>query len=176
MYRRRILCTLQFSSWFLISFVMEGSGSSRAIKFLLHLPPPPTVWSLKPPSWALVHKTTYASLIYIALCIMFWMRAYPLRGHVGGGWALEIESLLGPVKWHGAQKTEDRLQVTDYRLQITDYRLQITQITYYKLQKLMPKWHLLRSLPFQGPPLPIALPIALLMVVARVKIITSRAM
>ncbi len=47
---------------------------------------------------------------------MFWMRAiraYPLRGQVGGGWALEIESFLGPVKWlradrrvpFGAQKT-----------------------------------------------------------------------
>ncbi len=46
---------------------------------------------------------------------MFWMRAYPLQGQVGGGWALEIESFLGPVKWHqadrrvpfGAQKTQD---------------------------------------------------------------------
>jgi hypothetical protein len=36
-----------------------------------------------------------------------------LRGQVGGGWALEMESFLGPVKWHrsdwrvpfGAQKT-----------------------------------------------------------------------
>jgi hypothetical protein len=44
---------------------------------------------------------------------MFWMRAYPLQGQVGGGWALEFESFLGPVKWHravrrvpiGAQKT-----------------------------------------------------------------------
>jgi hypothetical protein len=39
--------------------------------------------------------------------------AYPLRGEVGGGWALEFESFLGPLKWHradrrvlfGAQKT-----------------------------------------------------------------------
>ncbi len=30
---------------------------------------------------------------------MFWMPAYPSRGHVGGGWALEFESYLGPVKW-----------------------------------------------------------------------------
>ncbi len=38
-----------------------------------------------------------------------------LRGQVGGGWALEMESFLGPVKWHqadrrvpfGAQKTRD---------------------------------------------------------------------
>jgi hypothetical protein len=54
-------------------------------------------------------------MIYTALCIMFWMRAYPLRGEVGGGWAMEFESFLGPVKWHradrqvpfGAQKTRE---------------------------------------------------------------------
>jgi hypothetical protein len=46
---------------------------------------------------------------------MFWMRAFPLRGQVG---ALEIESFLGLVKWHradrrvpfGAQKTRDKVQ------------------------------------------------------------------
>jgi hypothetical protein len=46
---------------------------------------------------------------------MFWMRAYLLGGQVGGGWALEFESFLGPVKLHqadrrvpfGAQKTRD---------------------------------------------------------------------
>ena len=56
------------------------------IKFL-YAPasPHPTVWALKPPSWALVHKTTYAPMIYTALYIMFWMRAYPLLGQVGGG-------------------------------------------------------------------------------------------
>ncbi len=49
---------------------------------------------------------------------MFWMRAYPLRGQVGGGWALELESFLGPVKCHQAdrrvsfvaQKTRKRSQ------------------------------------------------------------------
>ncbi len=30
---------------------------------------------------------------------MFWMRAYPLLGQVGEGWALEISSFLGS-KWH----------------------------------------------------------------------------
>ncbi len=35
---------------------------------------------------------------------MFWMRAYPLRGQVGGDWALEFESILGPVKWHWADR------------------------------------------------------------------------
>jgi hypothetical protein len=34
--------------------------------------------------------------------VMFLMRADPLGGPVGGGWALEIESFLGPVKWHWA--------------------------------------------------------------------------
>ncbi len=41
----------------------------------------------------------YAPMIYTAPCIMFWMLAYPLRGEVGGGWALEFPSFLGPVKW-----------------------------------------------------------------------------
>jgi hypothetical protein len=38
-------------------------------------------------------------IYYTAPCIMFWMRAYPLRGEVGGGRALEVSSFLGPVKW-----------------------------------------------------------------------------
>ncbi len=38
-------------------------------------------------------------MIYTAPCIMFWMRAYPLRGEMGGGWALEFSSFLVPVKW-----------------------------------------------------------------------------
>jgi hypothetical protein len=45
-----------------------------------------------------------APMIYTAPCIMFWMRAYPLRGEVGGGWALKFESFLGPVKWHRADR------------------------------------------------------------------------
>jgi hypothetical protein len=35
----------------------------------------------------------YAPMIYtapLAPCIMFWMRAYPLRGEVGGGWTREL--------------------------------------------------------------------------------------
>jgi hypothetical protein len=95
---------------------MGGSGPSRAIKFL-YAPalPPPKVWALKPPSWALVHKTTFAPMIYTALCIMFWMYAYPLLGQVGGGRALEISSFLGhkwhsPIGWmpfHRTEKTRD---------------------------------------------------------------------
>ncbi len=43
-------------------------------------------------------------MIYTTLCIMFWIRAYPLGGAVGGGWALEFSSFLGPVKWHRADR------------------------------------------------------------------------
>ncbi len=50
--------------------------------------------------------TIYAPMIYTAQCIMFWMRAYPLQGEVGGGWALEFESFLGSVKWHRANRWE----------------------------------------------------------------------
>jgi hypothetical protein len=44
-------------------------------------------------------------MIYTALCIMLCMRAYPLLGQVGGGWALEISSFLGP-KWHSLPEVE----------------------------------------------------------------------
>jgi hypothetical protein len=37
-----------------------------------------------------------------APCVMLLMRANPLRGQVGGGWALEIETFFGPMKWHRA--------------------------------------------------------------------------
>jgi hypothetical protein len=48
--------------------------------------------------------TIFVPMIHTALCIMFWMRAYPLRGEVGGGWAMEFESFFGPVKWHQADR------------------------------------------------------------------------
>jgi hypothetical protein len=35
---------------------------------------------------------------------MFLLRADTLLGEVGGGWALEMESFLGPVKWHRADR------------------------------------------------------------------------
>ncbi len=53
---------------------------------------------------SLLILTIYAPMLYIAPFIMFWMRAYPLRGEVGRGWALEFESFLGPVKWHRANR------------------------------------------------------------------------
>ncbi len=44
---------------------MGGSGPSRAIKlFYAPAPPTPSVRALNPPSWALVHKTTYAPMIF----------------------------------------------------------------------------------------------------------------
>ncbi len=51
---------------------------------------------LKSPVGALVHKITYGSLIYTALYVMLLMRANQLLGQVGGGWALEISTFLGP--------------------------------------------------------------------------------
>jgi hypothetical protein len=56
-------------------------------------------------------------MIYILYCPVrnALMRADTLRGQVGGGWALEIETFLGPVKQNravrqvpfGAQKSRD---------------------------------------------------------------------
>jgi hypothetical protein len=48
--------------------------------------------------------TIFAPVIYTRPCIMFWRRGYTLRGEVGGGWALEFPSFLGPVKWHRADR------------------------------------------------------------------------
>jgi hypothetical protein len=48
--------------------------------------------------------TIYAPVIYTRPGIMFWRRGYTLRGEVGGGWALEFPSFLGPVKWHPADR------------------------------------------------------------------------
>jgi hypothetical protein len=72
----------------------------------------------------LVLFAIYAPMIFTAPCIMFWMCAYPLRGQVGGGWALDIKNFLGPVKWHqadrrvpfGAQKTRDFQGPTSFQL------------------------------------------------------------
>ncbi len=56
--------------WFLNCSVQrpactDGGGGDRVIKFLYApAPPPPAVGALKPPSWDLVHKTTYATMIY----------------------------------------------------------------------------------------------------------------
>ncbi len=59
----------------------------------------------------MVNKLFMANDLYIPVCNAL-MGANPLRGQVGGGWAMEIETFLGPVKWHrtvrrvpfGAQK------------------------------------------------------------------------
>jgi hypothetical protein len=39
----------------------QAGRTSSFMHLLLH---PPSVWALKPPSWALVHKTTYAPMNY----------------------------------------------------------------------------------------------------------------
>jgi hypothetical protein len=51
-----------------------------------------------------VHKTTYAPMIYTALCVMFLMRADSLCGEVGGGggggWRWKSRVLWAPEKLH----------------------------------------------------------------------------
>ncbi len=42
--------------------------------------------------------TIYAPMIYTAPWIMFWMRAYPLRGEVGGGLGPGIPEFFGPCE------------------------------------------------------------------------------
>jgi hypothetical protein len=59
------------------------------------------------------------------------MRADTLRGQVGGGWALEMESFLGPVKWHradrrvpfGAQKWDAPVHKLYFRLMVSSMLL-----------------------------------------------------
>ena len=66
----------------------------------------------------MVNKLFMANDLYIPVCNAL-MGANPLRGQVGGGWAMEIETFLGPVKWHrtvrrvpfGAQKSRDFMHV-----------------------------------------------------------------
>ncbi len=41
-------------------------------------------------------------MICTALYVMLLTQENPLRGQVGGGWALEIETVLGLVKWNRA--------------------------------------------------------------------------
>ncbi len=103
-------------SWFLISFVMGGSGPSRANKFLYEPAPPPlSVWALKPPSWALVHITTYAPMIYSAMRILFWMCAFTITWARGRGLGPGILEFFGPqmalayglMPFHRAQKTRE---------------------------------------------------------------------
>ncbi len=66
----------------------------------------------------------YGSLVYLVTYVMLLMRANQLQGQVGGGWALEIEIYLSPVKWYqavrrvsfGAQKLQDFQSLTPFHL------------------------------------------------------------
>ncbi len=57
----------------------------------------------------------YGPMVYTALYVMLLIRANPLQGQVGVGWALEIDTFLDSLKWHravmrvpfGAQKSRD---------------------------------------------------------------------
>jgi hypothetical protein len=39
-------------------------------------------------------------MVYMAPYLMILIGAIPIRAQVGGGWALEMETFLGPFKWH----------------------------------------------------------------------------
>ncbi len=43
-------------------------------------------------------------MIYTTLYVMFLMCADPLRGQVGGGWALEMMTFLGPCEMASSSK------------------------------------------------------------------------
>jgi hypothetical protein len=65
-------------SWFLISFVMEGSGPSRANKFLYApAPPPPSIWTLN--GWKKIDpgsriRDERPDLIFENLISVFWLK------------------------------------------------------------------------------------------------------
>jgi hypothetical protein len=61
------------------------------------LSPPFVLSALGENFWDIINVTNielaiYANLIYTAPYVLFLMRADPLRGQVGGGWALETET------------------------------------------------------------------------------------
>ncbi len=76
---------------------------------------------------------------------MFWISAYPLPGQVGGGWVLEIESFLGPLKWHRA----------DWALEIESF---LGPLKWHRADRrvpfrLMPFHRVQKNFNFQGPTL-----------------------
>ncbi len=102
-------------SWFLISFVMVASSSN---KFLYApAPPPPSVWALKPPSWALVRKTcTYDLYSHVHNVLDACISITWASGRGLGPWILEF---LGP-KWHspiGSMPFHRAQQISNSRAQ-----------------------------------------------------------
>ncbi len=96
----RILSTEPYSCLLISNKFFNGGGSCPS-RVIIDQGPLCTCSSTPlsmGPETPLVHKTTYAPMIYTALCIMFWMRADPLLGQVGGGWVLEFSRFLG-LKW-----------------------------------------------------------------------------
>ncbi len=85
--------------WFLISFFVMG-GAARAgrtssfMHLLLH-PPQYGPWN-HPRGLLCIQLPMHAPMIYTALCIMFWMCAYPLLGQVEGFGPWKSRVFLGP--------------------------------------------------------------------------------
>ncbi len=92
---------------------MFGLSSLLSIFFALRvrgLPMSRMQWWIRPgprrpcTNKAIFHiwKEYYRYLRTYDLYVMIWMLATPIRGQAGGGWALEVETFLSPVKWHRA--------------------------------------------------------------------------
>ncbi len=95
-------CQWHRGNWFMKKTRSRKSRDTVPLSSIMPVPPPPTVWALKPTSCALVHKINYAPMIYTALCIMFWMRAIPCISNTrssGRGLGPVNLEFLGP-KWH----------------------------------------------------------------------------
>jgi hypothetical protein len=74
-----------------------GRGRSRQLSSFMHLlHPPPTVWALKPLLLALVHKTTYAPIIYWSLCVMLLKQAASITWPSGRGMGPGNLEFFGP--------------------------------------------------------------------------------
>jgi hypothetical protein len=72
------------------------------------------------------------------------MGAYPLGGQVGGGWALEIESFLGPVKWQRADRRKVYSIILQQMYLFTHRSMKIAAL---KIRPL--PWKKSRSIPSQ---------------------------
>ncbi len=63
------------------------------------------LWMSLPPWIIRPVLAIYGPMVSTAPYVLL-MRANTLRGQVRGGWALEIETFLVPVKWHRAVRRE----------------------------------------------------------------------
>ncbi len=93
-------------------------------------PPPPPASSSYPKVIGPGIYLEYAPMIYMALYLMFLMRADPLRGQVGGGWVLEIWRLCS-LPFQGPKKSICTHQKHYARGRMNHRCMHITQLIGY---------------------------------------------